>query len=357
MKKTILLGLMLVMAGCSFSKKSSEEAQISQKNRVDEVMRDERYSNLRKVEVSIKKGLWDVFQEALPKLSVTELNSITTDGETLGAVALRTERIDFLEALLKAGMSPFRESFNTYGERNYPGELYRQALRMQNNAAIELVKNYRNKYLTESARLCATSITSLVAYLERNYISPSSWVCGQGMNLFKAVMGRMTLNQREINEILKVYLDVNRTDSSRNLSEILELSLYYSNEEALTRFDIYCSAGTICKISDSFDLGRSFLNIEEAIKKLILLKRNFRNHTSFVLETEKALFARIKYSLDEDRLNSISILERFGLKVEYERLEPDLIKPWEPGKPGDPLPPPPVREDVLRDEYGQSYSE
>ncbi|MBO9666481.1 MAG: hypothetical protein J7501_06665, partial [Bdellovibrio sp.] len=111
MKKLLLTFLVLTAVGCSFKKSSdkaaSAAATAAAKSRVDEVMADNRYTDRQRVEASLRKGLWDIFIKALPKVSKAELNQVNKRGETLVEIALGTQRHDFLKALFDAGASPF----------------------------------------------------------------------------------------------------------------------------------------------------------------------------------------------------------------------------------------------------------
>lgn len=344
MKKTVLFVFMLTLAGCSFSKNSSKEADAQaaqQRSRVDEVMNDSRYSNLQKVEVAIQKGMWDIFSAALPKLSFEELNSMTTGGETLGALAMRLNRLEFLEALLRNGMSPFRSVF-TDGKSWKNIDIFRLARRINNHRAVDLIETYRNQYHQEAGRLCATSIPDLILYLEKNYISPLEYVCGRRMDLFEAMVVLKITDQRSISAILNAYLDDGRSDRSMIIRKFFTTSAIHANAEMLTKFDVYCSGGRNCDVEEFdftfFGYKIEVAELEETAKNLVIIKKSLIYNKQITLKLEKIFFTAIKGYSETDKNNAMEVLETYNLKSDYEKLEKELSLPRAPG---DPLPPPP----------------
>jgi hypothetical protein len=294
-------------------------------------MADNRYTDRQKVEVALRKGLWDIFIKALPKVSKAELNQVNKRGETLVEIALGTQRHDFLKALFDAGATPF------VGANGVSYTEYRYA----DSESVEIITEARNLIYSRAADLCYKSdLEAIISFIDENGLIPTANVCG-GRNLFVHTFMFRTVDEKTISTFMLKYLDRSRLDYHDNLQALMFSAYLLGTDDFWTKMQGYAQ-----RYDFKFQ-GEMFQNLMEYVP----LKKMLETYIARKPITAKRLLRKIQYVM-RLRLASLSQSEeivqqkvlidsiQFDQNSEFAPFE-DYVPPKNPFKIADKNEPPP----------------
>ncbi|MDG0815675.1 hypothetical protein [Bdellovibrio svalbardensis] len=231
MKKSLVLVLMLVMAGCSFSKHDKDKKEESIGYNTDIILQDYKLSNFDKTIVAIKKNDSILFYSVVNKLSKNEINSLTENGLSLAEIALQNDRYDFFRDLLKAGLSPFLKGYL------FPSGVALGAVPRREYAFV--ITGAVRKLLGQATDICNTGdIRELIGFMDTHFIPPTQKVCGEN-NLFQTFLIE-TANPDDFGYAVMRYLKPDGEAFDVHLNEILFFALTNVSKKTISAIDRVC---------------------------------------------------------------------------------------------------------------------
>lgn len=229
--KFVALALLsaFALSACSFSKDAGSEKQVVTAR--PQTVIDSSLSSYDRLVFAIKNNDLSLFRENLGKITIGEMNQLSSEGKSLVALSVELDRFEFAKELFTAGASPFTLS------RAQESHI----IVFLNSKYIPLFEESARRLMSESFVLCLKNdIKLLVGFLRENAISPIYDVCGSGTNFFTYFLRPEFHSQRdEVRKSVSSY--INSDDSySVIISGTMLAAIMYSDSDILDRLDAKC---------------------------------------------------------------------------------------------------------------------
>lgn len=225
----LLIVSALALSGCSFSKDAGGKNQ-GVKTQPHTVI-DSSLSAYDRLVIAIKNNDLSLLKENLEKITIGEMNQVSSEGKSLLALSVGLDRFELSRELFAAGASPFTLS------RTQESSVFI----FLNSKYIPLFEESARRLMSESFILCLKNdIKELVGFLKENAISPVYDVCGSSTNLFNYFLRSDLRSQKD--EVMKTISSYINSDDHYSIliSGVMTAGLMYSDSEVFDRLDSKC---------------------------------------------------------------------------------------------------------------------